>query len=317
MQAIHLSNGRLSAKIIPFGASLVDLRLSEWAHPLILGFPNIEDYSQTNHYAGAVIGRHANRIAGGQAKLDGQWVDLPRNGGNYHLHGGETGLARQLWRASEISPTRLRLEVVSPSGHEGYPGNCAVSAIYEIIEPATLRLTLIAETDATTWVNLCHHPYFNFAGGPDIFDHVLSINADRYLPTDEDGIPDGDIRSVKDSPFDFSKPRPVGTQRIDPGFNHNFCLADKARQDPDLAATLSVPGGPHMELWSTQCGLHLYDGYKLPKDLVTSYGRKTAPNMGICLEAQNWPDSPSHPHFPPAELHPMQTYRQITDYRFG
>lgn len=317
MQAIDLSNGRLSAKIIPFGASLVDLRLDSWPHPLVLGFPRIEDYSQTSHYAGAIIGRHANRISGGRAKLAGQWLDLPRNGGNYHLHGGETGLARQIWHVDEISPKRVRLEVVSPSKHEGYPGTCKVSAIYEILAPATLRLTLHAETDQSTLVNLCHHPYFNFSGQSDIFDHVLSINAYSYLPTTLDGIPTGEIREVADSVFDFRKARPIGQNRIDPGFNHNFCLANQVRQDPEPAATLDVPGGPKMELWSTQCGLHFYDGYKLPSDLMTSDRRKSAPNMGICLEAQNWPDSPSHPNFPSAELHPLQTYRQVTDYRFG
>lgn len=126
MQAIDLSNGRLSARVNPFGASLVDLRLEGCPHPLVLGFPRIEDYSHTSHYAGAVIGRHANRIAEGRAKVAGQWLNLPRNGGNYHLHGGETGLARQIWRVAEKSPTRLRLEVISPPDHEGYPGTCKV-----------------------------------------------------------------------------------------------------------------------------------------------------------------------------------------------
>ncbi len=317
MQAIDLSNGRLSARIIPFGASLVDLRLQGWPHPLVLGFPRLEDYSRTSHYAGAVIGRHANRIAKGKAEVAGRLLDLPHNGGNYHLHGGETGLARQIWRVADLSPTLVRLDVISPAGHEGYPGTCTVSASYELLAPATLRLTLTAQTDQTTLVNLCHHPYFNFSGRADIFEHILSINADTYLPADLDGIPTGEVRAVAGSAFDFTQARAIGQDRIDPGFNHNFCLAGEVRQYPELAATLSVSGGPRMELWSTQCGLHFYDGYKLPGDLVTADGRQTGANMGLCLEAQNWPDSPNHPNFPSAQLHPAQTYRQITDYRFG
>ncbi len=316
MQTITIAGGRLRARLIPFGATLVDLYLEGWQHSLVLGFERLEDYARTNHYAGAVIGRHANRIFRGEVVLDGKAVQLPANGDGNHLHGGETGLARQTWTILGQTERALRLECISPDGHEDYPGTCRFVATYEIVDDATLRLTLEAVTDRTTLVNLCQHPYFNFSGRTDIFDHVLEVDAERYLPSDADLIPTGEQKSVTGTPFDFSAPRSIGANRPSPGYNNNFCLADRTRTEPQFAARLTAPGGPMMELWTTQTGLHVYDGYKLADGQLGSEGRVFGPNAGICLEAQNWPDSPRNSNFPSAVLSPDQTYYQVTEYRF-
>jgi aldose 1-epimerase len=131
-----------------------------------------------------------------------------------------------------------------------------------------------------------------------------------------DLVPTGEVRSVDGSPFDFRRPRRVRAERPAPGFNNTFSLADRTRPEPAFAARLSLSDGPVMELWTTQPGLHLYDGYKLRSGLVGLGGHVYGPFAGICLEAQNWPDSPNHEHFPSAQLDPGETYHQVTDYRF-
>ncbi|WP_291384053.1 hypothetical protein [Devosia sp.] len=68
-----------------------------------------------------------------------------------------------------------------------------------------------------------------------------------------------------------------------------------------------------MELWTTQPGLHLYDGYKLRMGQVSADGHPIGPGSGLCLEAQGWPDSPNHRHFPSTELRPGQTYSQASE----
>jgi aldose 1-epimerase len=282
-----------------------------------LGYDHLEDYTTTNHYSGAVIGRHANRIYRGEVILDGVSLQLPKNSDGNHLHGGEAGMARQDWTVAHREKDAVRLEYLSPDGEEGYPGNCRFAAIYEIAGPSTLRLTLEATSDTTTLVNLCQHPYFNFTGGEDVFDHTLEIAADTYLPSDPSLIPTGEQRSVRGGPFDFVSPHEIGANRLDPGYNNNFCLAQASRQSPQFAARLSAPLGPIMELWTTQPGLHLYDGYKLAPGQIGSDGRVFGPNSGVCLEAQNWPDSPRHPNFPSAVLKAGDTYRQVTEYRFA
>ncbi|HEV7345537.1 MAG TPA: aldose epimerase family protein [Devosia sp.] len=316
MDTYLIANEVLSARLTPFGATLTDLRLSGWPQPLVLGFERIEDYRDTDHYAGAVIGRHANRIARGQVKMSGGVLALPLNGGQSHLHGGVTGTARQNWEVVEEAATSIAFHLVSPDGHEGYPGECAMTARFSITDPATLRLELEATADRETVVNLCHHPYFDFSGHGDVARHHLQIAAETYLPAGPDLVPTGEIAPVANTLYDFRASRPVGHDRPLPGFNNNYCLGAAARSRPTFAARLSLPDGPQMEVWTTQAGLHLYDGYKLQPGQRGLEGRPYGPGQGLCLEAQNWPDSPNHDHFPSAILGANKTYCQVTEYRF-
>lgn len=51
----------------------------------------------TSPYFGAVVGRVANRIAGGRFALDGKQYNLSINDPPNSLHGGEKGWSRQPW----------------------------------------------------------------------------------------------------------------------------------------------------------------------------------------------------------------------------
>src|SRR5690606_21195431 len=91
MHVYRLANDGLTAVVTPFGATLVDLRLAGWEPPLVLGFERLDDYALTDHYAGAVIGRVANRIAKGRAVVNGTTIELPLHQSGHHLHGGPAG----------------------------------------------------------------------------------------------------------------------------------------------------------------------------------------------------------------------------------
>jgi aldose 1-epimerase len=317
MTTYWIGNGVLSARIADYGATLVDLRLAGWVHPLVLGLECEVDYADSDHYAGAVIGRFANRIGGGRAVIDDKNLMLPTNSGGHHLHGGETGFSRQVWTVVSHDADQITMTLRSPDGHEGYPGNCDVTVIYAITAPATLTLSFSAVPDAKTLINICHHPYFNFAGSGPLTAHALKIAADHVLPSGDDLIPTGEKRNVADTQFDFREERQLDDGRPEPGYNNTYCLANHSRDEPQFAAELSLPGGPRMELWTTQPGLHLYDGYKLAENLRGLEGRQYGPRQGLCLEAQGWPDSPNHPHFPSAIVEGGQTYKQRTEYRFA
>ncbi len=314
IEAVEIANGTLSARILDYGATLAELRVAGWRHSIVLGLADIEAYRDADHYAGAIIGRFANRIAGGKAELPGRMLALPVSAEGNHLHGGATGFARQHWVVAEREENAVTLTLTSPDGHEGYPGTVAVVLRYSVLG-ATLRIEISATTDAPTLVNLCHHPYFDLSGQGDVSGHQLGIAADAVLPAHPNLVPTGSILPVAGTVYDFTKVREIGTERPGPGFNNTYCLASTSATEPRFAARLAYPDGPTMELWTTQVGLHLYDGYKLRDSLVGLDGRRYGPGQGVCLEAQGWPDSPNHPHFPQALLVPGETYRQTTEYR--
>ncbi len=70
---------------------------------VVLGFDNLADYVEKSPYFGAIVGRYANRIAGGRFELDGTTYQVPVNNGLNSLHGGLKGFDRQIWSAEARS----------------------------------------------------------------------------------------------------------------------------------------------------------------------------------------------------------------------
>lgn len=318
MTAFTLSNGALTARVVDTGAALVDLRLAGLDQPLVLGFADLADYETNAQFFGSVVGRVANRVGPGPLTLDGVPVVLDQNAGPYHLHGGATGFSTRVFRAELRGPAAVAFHYDAADGEEGYPGALAVTALYEAAAPATLRLTLTATTTKPTFVNLAHHAYLNLAGEGSIAEHVLEIAADSYLPGDDSLTPTGEIRPVADTVFDFRRPRRIGraSERGGVDYNHNFCLARATRAEPAFAARLSAAGRPTLEIWTTQPGLQLYDGYKIRASARGLDGRRMGPGDALALEGQGWPDAPRKADFPSIRLDPGQVYRQVTEYRF-
>lgn len=312
MQAISIASDDLAAQIIPFGASLTDLRLKHLDRPLVLGFRDLDDYARDKQYMGAVIGRYANRIARGHVALNGKTLNLECNeNGTAHLHGGTMGFGRQTWTVEESNDSTVTLAHESPDGEGGYPGNFRATAEYKVTD-ATLRLTLSAVSDRDTIVNLCHHPYFNLDGHQDISRHQVWIAANTYLPTDDALMPLGHQADVTGSPYDFLSE----TTLPDCQFNNTYCL-HQHQSGPLREVARLIAGGVCMHLATTQPGLHLYNGYKIKPSFLGLHGATYAARAGICLEAQAWPDSPHVYGAPEVDLKAGQLYRQVTEYRFA
>ncbi len=320
----------LIAKIMTYGALLTELHVPDRDGKIgdvVLGFNDLAGYLKGHPYFGATTGRVANRIAKGRFTLDGKEYTLATNNGPNHLHGGNVGLDKRVWKAKEVpaeSGRAVKLTYLSPDGEEGYPGRLDIEVTYTLSSADELRIDYKAVTDKPTPVNLTNHSYFNLAGagsGP-ILDHELTLFADHYTPVDAAGIPTGEIAPVQGTVMDFAKPMSIGA-RIDQltgspgGYDHNYVLNN---QDGTLALAARVyeaKSGRQMEVLTTEPGVQLYTGNFLDGTVTGKGGKIYKQRYGLCLETQHYPDSVNQPSFPSTILRPGMTYRQTTIYRFS
>lgn len=327
-----LSNAAgMSVRLITFGGIITEINVPDRRGRIAnvaLGFDSLTKYAADHPYFGAITGRCANRLAGGRFKLDGVEYTLFQNDGDCALHGGQVGFDKRLWQAHETGGA-VELSYASPDGEEGYPGNLQVRVRYSLSESNVLRIDYCAATDAPTVLNLTNHSYFNLLGEGEgsIYDHVLSLNADHYTPTDARQIPTGEVAEVTGTPFDFRLPKAIGAgQRsahpqivMARGYDHNFVLnrAGLAADELGLAARLYEPRtGRRLEVWTTEPGIQFYAGNMLDGTLVGASGRLYRQSDGLALETQHFPDSPNQPHFPTTVLRPGEVFRSATEYRF-
>lgn len=324
------TNG-LRAKITNYGAILVSLEVPDRDGNLAditLGYDNLDDYVKRGAFFGATVGRYANRIGGAKFVLDGTEYKLAANNGENHLHGGIKGFDKVVWKLDDLkyesNKAVVKMSYISEDGEEGYPGNMACTVTYTLTKDNELKISYEAETDKTTVVNLTNHSYFNLAGQGtgDILGHKLTLNADKYTPVDEGLIPTGEIRSVKDSPMDFTLPTSIGSRikQVGDGYDHNYVLNSGGGTLALLALAARVyepTSGRVMEIYTTEPGVQLYTGNFLDGTLTGKAGKVYKKHYAFCLETQHFPDSPNKPNFPSAVLLPGQKYTSVTVHKFS
>ena len=279
---------------------------------VVLGYETIDEYLRNARYLGALIGRHANRIACGRFTLNGVEYQLAQNNGENHLHGGNRGFDKRVWNASQTE-AGLSLEYFSEDGEENYPGNLTVSVQYSLSDENELRIEYRAVCDRDTICNLTNHSYFNLACGGDILGHELTLHASGFTPVGEDLIPTGEIQSVDGTHMDFRTARVIGNG----GYDHNVVLDNWDRGSLRLVARLREPkSGRVMEVLTTEPGIQFYSGNFLDGSLKGKGGVAYEKYAGLCLETQHFPDTPNHPNFPTTVLRAGDEYRQTTVYKF-
>ena len=297
---------------------------------VVLGFDSLDAYvAHPNPYFGAIIGRYANRIAGGRFMLKGAVYELATNNGPNHLHGGVRGFDKVVWKGEPLdrgSERGVVLTHVSPDGDEGYPGTLTTRVTYALTDANELAIDYEMATDTLTVANLTNHSYFNLRGSGDVLDHELTVHADFYTPVDTTLIPRGGVAPVQDTPFDFRTPTKVGA-RIDAphdqlkragGYDHNYVLHSHVDGDPVLAAFVHEPAtGRTLEVRTTEPGMQLYTGNFLDGTLRGKGGRIIAHRGGLCLETQHFPNSPNELRFPTTTVKPGEVRRSQTIFTFG
>lgn len=328
-----LKNKRgMEVEVITYGGII-----TRWTAPnkngkyenIVLGFDHLDQYFKSNPYFGAIIGRYGNRIAKGQFSLEEQTYQLAINNSPNHLHGGLKGFDKVVWTGKESttdSAASLKLTYTSKDGEDGYPGELKSTVIYTLTENDALEVTYEATTDKKTIINLTQHSYFNLSGdfSKNILDHVVTINADAYLPVDNTLIPTGEIRAVAGTPFDFSNPKTVGEQietqndQLIKGKGYDHCwVLNNQGTFRKIATTYHPATGRFLEISSNEPGLQFYSGNFLDGTLPAIGGGTYGVRSGLCMETQHFPDSPNQKDFPSVVLVPGDKYESKTTFAFS
>jgi aldose 1-epimerase len=344
---------------------------------VILGFKTLQDYvtfasppvtANGGPYFGELIGRYGNRIAKGTFTLDQPGVGpvtytLPVNNGVNSLHGGLVGFGNHIWADQPVrtsSQVGVQLTLISPNGDQaaaagtpgcpngctGYPAKIKVVVTYTLNNANQLEIhykTTDLSSNLNTVINLTNHSYFNLAGESSFpgsaYGQLITINANKYTPTDTTQIPLGYQASVFGTPFNFTSPFPMGARIQDvsanfnsPGYNqlliaqgydHNWVLNPQtaATTGPlglNLAARAYDPGsGRQLTVWTDQPGVQFYTSNFLNGTLVGISGHTYRQGAAYTFETQHFPNSPNQPNFPSTELKAGQTVQSTTIFAFN
>jgi len=344
---------------------------------VVLGFKTLADYVQFNSppvapttgvYFGETVGRYANRIANGKFTLNQPGVGpvqytLPVNNGPNALHGGIVGFGNHVWASQPVfgfGSVGVRLTLISPNGDEGYPagspgcpsGCTGYPAAIRVVVTYTLNnanqlairyTTTNLSSNLNTIINLTNHSYFNMAGESSFpgsaYGQIITINANKYTPTNTTSIPLGFLASVFGTPMNFTTPFAMGARIQDvsanfnsPGFNqlleaqgydHNWVLNPRTPTTTgprglNLAATAFDPGsGRLLTVWTDQPGVQFYTSNFLTGTLVGISGHAYRQGAAYTFETQHFPNSPNQPNFPSTVLPAGQTQNSTTIFAFS
>jgi len=327
----------IRVSVSPFGATLTRIEIAndtadEAFEDVVLGYEDVESYDETEGrpYFGAVCGRVANRIAGGEFKVGRETFACAKNNGENTLHGGISGWDRKRWTVVDKTKTSITLCYESPTMEEGFPGRVKMYVIYSLVgfdervelvpdekrgevklrvrKYAELTTRMTATTDAQTPVSTVQHTYFNLKGhacGEDCRSHTIELpNSEFYVPVDpETLIPTGvGLKKVKGTPFDLRTETPMFT-KCKEGYDNTFVVAgddatrpvsDLPYKEPRLAARVKcAEAGRMLEVFTDAPGVHLYTGNFLSETMLGNMknGATYVPQGGFCLETGWFPDA--------------------------
>ena len=301
------SNG-ISLEIISYGGIITNINFPDkngCFSNIVLGYENLQEYEDDQSFFGAIIGRYANRIKNGSFKIDNTKINIDKNIGDNHLHGGFSGFHKKVWNVKSIKrkdSLSLILNYLSKDLENGFPGNLEVTVHYTLNNDNELKIKYLAKSDKKTVVNFTNHSYFNL--GPsldkDIFNHKLLIKANKYLEVTNDLIPTGKLLKVENSKYNF-----LNLKKLLDELDNCWALDKDINQKIELAAILvNEETGRRIEVYTDEPGIQVYTGNNL--------GYKHKKNSGICLETQHFPNSPNEANFPSTELLPGEVFESNT-----
>ncbi len=327
---IRLSNEHgMEAVLTDYGAALVSLLVPDrdgLLRDVVLGYDSAAEYETDPHSFGATVGRIANRIAGGTLEIGGEIYELEQNEGENTLHGGRNFYSKRFWAVSEESEDAVTFHLTSHHMDQGFPGTLDIDVTYQLTEDDRLVIFYDVYALSNSCAGLTNHSYFNLNGHASgtVLTHEVRIDADYFLPVDEQLIPTGELQPVEGTPFDFREAKPIGRDIGCPdpqlerarGYDHNWCLHHPEEEELRFAASAYAPeSGIGMEVWTDLPGMQMYTG-NFVEGTVGKDGVCYPNRAGVCFETQFYPDAVHHEEWHQPLIQAEEQQSSQTEFRF-
>ncbi|WP_269540411.1 aldose epimerase family protein [Cerasicoccus fimbriatus] len=291
---------------------------------IALGKADLAGYLAGHPYFGAITGRVAGRVTHGKFSIDGEDYSLVINNEPNHLHGGLVGFDKILWNAEVVSESgqdKLRLTHRDPDGANGYPGNVDCRVDYSLTDEDELVIDYQFSTDKATPLVVTNHSYFNLKGQGEgtILDHEIQILANEVAVCDQEMTLLGEKRSVEGQANDFRKPAVIADRLsgLHEGHGDGYFLPEGRTAEPRLVARVREPkSGRTLEALTTEPYLQFYTSAQMEDGEPGKTGSYVQ-YSGVCLEAQEYPDSVNSPELGVGVIRPGENFTSTTIYRFG
>lgn len=320
------------ASFISLGGTWVSMKTADRegrVEDVVLGYDSVESYLENPPHLGALVGRSANRIAGGRFALNGQTYQLAVNNGPNNLHSGPDYYRKRIWdaKAEETEEgSRVTFSLFSPDQDQGYPGNAKIKVSYTLTGNDSVKIEYQMVADQDTIANFTSHGYFNLRGHKAgcILDQKVWIDADTFTDIDDNLIPTGKILPVKGTPMDFTAMKEIGRDleadyrplKLAGGYDHNWVLNHRPGTLSLAAKAMDEESGRVMEVYTDLPGLQFYTANFLENDFPGKEGAAYERRSAYCFESQYYPNSVNMPQFPSPVLKAGEKYQTTTVYHF-
>ena len=308
-----------SVDLSTFGATIIGIKVPDKDGKLTdvtQGYDNVTPYEKSPvGHAGGTIGPYANKINNGEFELNGKTYKLycNKDNGKTHSHGGIDGFDVKNWSAKEL-PDGVEFTYFKKDMENGYPANVETKVTYKFDNDNKLHIKFSATTDADTILNLTNHTYFNLDGAHNtlensVLDHIVTLpNSSNITVNNEIAVPTGEIRPVKDTPFDFSTPHKIGDVinsedaqiKIGAGFDQNYVVDDyDGTKLIEVADVKSEKTGINLKVSTNLPGFQFYTANHLGKSTQPNgkLGSRYEKRSAFCVEPQIFPNAINTPNF--------------------
>lgn len=296
-----LCNEYVEVSALNYGATITSIKTrdknGEMAN-ILVSFDEVDSYfTEPDPYLNALVGPVAGRIAHGKYIVDGNTKQLSINSGDNHLHGGQTGISKQIFEVKKIEDEDaqiLRFSLVCNHDLDGFEGEYNYIIDY-ILEGNSFSIVSKCIPEKRTIINMTSHMYFNLSGDlkTSIENHGLLIPAKNKAIICEDGYPSAIEKIIEESAFDFSSSQSIGNNyrkgnkefSITRAFDTAFlleCNSPIILNDSESGRILKIE--------TDQRSVVVYTANYFDDKLILNHGKKGYPFCGVALETQDIPN---------------------------